>query len=48
MLELASVERAAKATDAEHAAARDTERCPIYPGRVHTRRLRLYLARGAA
>lgn len=66
---LATVERAARATDAEHVAARDAERCPIcgadagtectygalggkppeqFPGRVHTRRLRLYLARGAA
>lgn len=64
---LASVERAARATDAEHLAARDTTACPIcgaepaaeckygalageptgsrcHPGKVHMRRLRLYLA----
>lgn len=61
---LAPVARAIAATEAEHAAARDTLRCPIcgaaaraectyggplgaqpaFPGRVHTRRLRAYLA----
>lgn len=66
MIALAPVERASAATDAEHAAARDAERCPIcgaaagaecvygalggkpaetFPGRVHMRRLRVFLAK---
>lgn len=67
MSELADVGRASSATDSEHVAARDTERCPIcgaapgvectygayvgrpagmhFPGRVHLRRVRVYLAR---